>query len=152
MFSNCKTSGIALPVYLVGCALLVLSWEWLVWFSGHAPAANLVYSWNGIVFGAKIIASVAAAALVYLSWSDFSDPDGEIFWPPFAVFIIAILMMWGLTTYHDPNDLPIDLSHLGEPDYIRAARQIGSTFSNTVLWLFGFFLISVAAVWAAGER
>ena len=152
MFSNCKTSAIPLPFYMVGCALLVVLWEWLVWFSDHAPTSNLVYSWGGTVFCAKIIASVAAVALLYLSWSDFSDQFSEIFLPPLAVFIFAIFLMWGLTTHHNPNDIPIDLSHLGEPEIFRSARHVRNEFINTLLWLFAFVLISGAAVWAAEER
>ncbi|CAP57833.1 hypothetical protein [Gluconacetobacter diazotrophicus] len=151
--SGLKCSGVPLPLYLGVGAVLVIVWEWLIWFSGHAPTVGgAVYAWGGLLIVCKIIGALAPIALVYFAWDDFEDPAGEIFYPALVVFVGVLFAMWWLTTYSDPTALPFDFDHIGEPGYVRSIRETEAELVNTLLWLAGFIGVSVACAWAAKER
>lgn len=147
--SRMKWSGVSLPLYLGIGAVLVALWEWLIWGSGHAPTiGGTVYAWGGLLIVCKIIGALTPIGLIYFVWNDFDNPNGEIFYPAIGVFIGLLLLMWTLTSYADPNALPMDLDHIVEPSYVRAVRVA----FNTLIWLAGFIGLMAACAWAAKER
>jgi hypothetical protein len=146
---NLKITGLPLPIYLAFSAVVVGLWEWLVWFSSHAPTGTLVYEWDGTVSFAKVLASIAAIGLIYLARDKFvlNHSGSETFWPSLALFTLTLVLIWRRSTYQDPT-LMLDFDHSGEMDL----SSVVHTFGNTVAWLIAFGSVIVAAGWAALKR
>ena len=149
-----KLSNIPFLLYFGVQAVLLASWEWLIFGSCHAPIIDrTVYAWGGVLYFLKFVGFVGPILLVYLAWDDFEDlQNGNVFWPAIAIFITILLLMWYITNCVDPNAPPIDFNYGGEPDYLRPMHEAISKIKNTIFWVIGFLAIAGVCIWAWRER